>query len=86
MKRLERILKALANPRRLAILAYLKRAHEANVGRIGGEIHLSLVSTSKHVVILYRAGLLEKEQRSVEVFYRLAKPPEVFVDDLLKKL
>ncbi len=86
MKNIEKILKALANPRRLTILAYLKHVREANVGNIGGEIRLSIYSTSKHMIILYKAGLVERDQRNVEVFYRLAKPSEVFMEDILKIL
>ena len=72
MKDLERILKALANKRRLAILKFLKRKKEASVGSIAGEIHLSFKSTSRHLSILASAGLVEKEQRSTQVFYRIS--------------
>lgn len=72
MKDLEKTLKALANRRRLAILKYLKRKKEATVGDIAGEIKLSFKSTSRHLGILSGADLVEKEQRSLEVYYRLA--------------
>ena len=42
MKELEKMLKALANRRRLAILKYLKENREAYVGNIADVIHLSL--------------------------------------------
>jgi len=70
---LEKTLKALANRRRLAILKYLKTHSGDDVSYIAREIHLSLVSTSKHLIILYRCGILEKDQHSLEVFYRLAR-------------
>jgi len=69
---LERLLKALANRRRLAILNLLRRRREANVGDIAEAIKLSLTSTSKHLLILERAGFAEKEQKSLQVFYRFA--------------
>lgn len=72
MKDLEKILKALANRRRLAILKYLKAQKEAPVGEIAYEIGLSFKATSKHLGILIAVDIVEKEQRSLQVFYRLA--------------
>ena len=78
-KELERILKALANKRRLVIISFLKKKKEANVGEIAEEIHLSFKSTSRHLTILSRADVLERDQRSSEVFYRLNNLiPEIF--------
>lgn len=70
-KELERLLKALANKRRLAIINFLKKEKEANVGEIAEQIHLSFKSTSRHLAVLAGVDILEKEQRSSEVFYRL---------------
>lgn len=71
MKDLERTLKALANRRRLAILKYLKTRREAPVGEIAGEIRLSFKATSKHLAILAAANLVDREQRSLQMLYRL---------------
>ncbi len=71
-KELERQLRALGNRRRLAILKYLKSNGEAPVGDIADEINLSFKSTSRHLAVLASADVVEKEQRSVKVFYRLA--------------
>ena len=71
MKALERVLKALANRRRLAILGYLKAHGEAAVGDIAHEIKLSFKATSKHLAILYACNILEKDQRSSQMFYHL---------------
>ena len=78
-KDLERVTKALANRRRLAILAYLKIARQASVGDIAEEIDLSFKATSKHLGILSAAGILERDQRSLQMLYRLADelPPAV---------
>jgi len=73
MKDLEKVIKALANRRRLSILKYLKGVKEAPVGEIAGEIHLSFRATSKHLGIFTAADLVEKDQRSLQVFYRLSK-------------
>lgn len=74
MKELEKPLKALANRRRLAILKYLKQNREASVGEIAGAIKLSLRATSKHLGLLAAADILDKEQRSLAVYYHLAHP------------
>ena len=73
-KKLERVHKAVANRRRLAIIAHLKKEKEESVGKIAAHIKLSLKSTSRHLSVLLSADVVEKNQRSVEVFYRLAKP------------
>ena len=73
MKELERPLKALANRRRLAILKYLKINREAAVGEIADSIRLSFKATSKHLGVLAAADIVERDQRSVQMFYRLAR-------------
>ena len=78
MKELERLLKGLANKRRLAILKYLKNTREATVGEIAKEIKLSFKATSKHLNILAALDILDKEQRSLQIYYRLVvsqRPP-----------
>jgi len=72
MKDLEKILKALANRRRLAILKYLKENREASVGELAGAIKLSLKATSKHLGILATCDIVEREQRSLQMFYFLS--------------
>lgn len=74
MKELERNLKALANRRRLAILKYLKENREASVGDIATKINLSFKSTSRHLSVLAASDIVEKNQRSSQVFYRIAFP------------
>lgn len=82
----ERVLKALANRRRLAILLYLHRAGKTPVGYIAKEIRLSLKATSKHLGILYSAGLLEKEQIALSVLYSLKMPVHPVTKIILKIL
>ncbi|MFN3301899.1 MAG: ArsR/SmtB family transcription factor [Patescibacteria group bacterium] len=86
MKKLERILKALANGRRLAIIKYLKNHKEASVGEIAEEIRLSFKSTSKHLGILMAADLVDKNQRSLKVFYRLAHDQHPVVQKIISFL
>ena len=72
MKELEKILKALANKRRLAIIKYLKEGKQAPVGEIAEKIKLSFKATSKHLGILFASDIIEKEQKSLQMFYRLS--------------
>jgi DNA-binding transcriptional ArsR family regulator len=72
MREHEKILKALANKRRLQIVKFLKEKKEANVGEIALHIKLSFKATSKHLAVLSGADIVEKEQRSLLCFYSLA--------------
>ena len=72
MKEFEKILKAFANRRRLAIVAFLKKEKEATVGNIAEELNLSFKSTSKHLGILCAADILEREQKNIYMFYYLS--------------
>ena len=74
MKELEKVLKALANERRLKILKILKKNPELSVGEVAEEIGLSFRSTSRHLNLLYRAGILEQERKANLVEYKIAKP------------
>ena len=70
---MERILKALANKRRLAIVRYLRKHDEAMVGDLSDYLKLSFRSTSKHLAVLFAADIVEKEQRGLQVWYRLSR-------------
>lgn len=85
-KELERMFKALANKRRLTIISLLRKKKEAHVGEIAETIHLSIKSTSRHLAVLSGADILDREQRSSEVFYRLNDAiPEIFTS-IIKSL
>ena len=86
MKELERLLKALANKKRLAILKYLKSEDQAPVADIAAEIDLSFKATSKHLGILSACDILEKDKKSLQIFYRLSsiqKPAVKYILSLL---
>lgn len=72
-KKEERIFKALANYRRLAILRFLNNTKKAKVGDIAREINLSFKATSKHLQILKNVEMVFSEQVSLEQFYYLNK-------------
>ena len=86
MKELEKQMKALANQRRLSILKYLKRKPDSSVGDIAEEIKLSFKATSKHLGILYAAGIVEKEQDILTVNYRIAKSLHLATKQVLSTL
>lgn len=86
MKDLEKILKATANKRRLSILKLLKQHTELSVGELAEKINLSLKSTSRHLSVLTSANILEKDQRSLQVFHRLAKIEKQFLKNILSEL
>lgn len=73
VKDLEKIQKALANRRRLTILQYLKTRKEANLGNIAEHLRLSYKATSKHLGLLVASDIVDKEQRSVQMFFRISK-------------
>ncbi len=71
MKKMEKTFKALANKKRLEILAFLNKSKSASVGEIADEITMSLKSTSKHLLVLYHADFLEKERVNGLTIYSL---------------
>ena len=83
---MEKILKALANRRRLAILKYLKENRKAPVAEIAHEIDLSFKATSKHLGVLSAVDILEKEHISSQMFYRLAEKQKLEVKSILSLL
>ena len=86
MKKMEKVLKALANRRRLAILKYLKENKEAPVAEIANKINLSFKATSKHLGVLSAIDIIEREQRSLQMFYRLSSNQESAVKHIISLL
>jgi len=79
-------LKALANKRRLAIIELLRKGDEKSVGEIADNIKLSFRATSKHLSVLMNADILEKEQRSLQIFYSINKEAPDMIKQLLRIL
>lgn len=86
MKEIEKILKAVANKRRLAIIKYIKSKKEASVGDIAAAIKLSFKSTSRHLTLLTNADVLEREQRGLNSFYSLASKQKPYISALISEL
>ena len=74
MKDTEKLLKALANRRRLAIVKYLNKNSKASVGGVAREIKLSFKATSKHLGLLRAADIVDREQVNLQMFYSLSRP------------
>ncbi len=85
-RELEKILKALANKRRLAILKYLKNEGETSVGDIANKIKLSFKSTSRHLSVLFAVDIIEKDQKGLQVFYGIAGDSKPAVKAVLSLL
>ena len=83
-REIEKILKALGNRRRLAIVKYLKKNTKAPVGDIAHAINLSFRSTSKHLVILAATDIVEKEQRGTHMLYSLFKTQKLVIRAIVK--
>ena len=85
-RQLEKLFKAFANKRRIAVIRYLKRVKSATVGEIAGEIHLSFKATSKHLRILAGADIVDQTQQRLYVFYQLARNRDAVVRVLVTLL
>lgn len=85
-RNLEKLLKAVASKRRLAILEFLIKSKEANVGTIAEHIKLSFKSTSRHLSILAAANLLDKDQRGLEIFYSISNDMPDVIKQIMRHL
>ncbi len=83
---IERMVKALANRRRLAILKFLARQKEASVADIAVAIKLSFKATSKHLLLMAHVDILDRRQENLTMYYRLAKPTHLIVRTVLDHL
>ena len=82
----EKILKALANRRRMAIVAHLRKASRSTPGGISEEIKLSFKATSKHLGVLYAAELVERKQFGLRIDYSLKQPLHRITKSALESL
>mgnify|MGYP003353452349 FL=1 len=64
---------ALSEPTRLALLNRL-RTGECNVGELAEASGFSVANISRHLNLLRKHGLVERESRGTSVYYRIADP------------
>ncbi len=85
-REMERILKVLANRRRLTILKYLSSNSGRSVGNIASHIKLSFKATSRHLSVILASDLVEREQISVTAHYRLSSPVHPILRTILTNI
>lgn len=80
-KELVKIFKALGNERRLDILRRIAKNKKMSVGGLGEQMELSFRSVSKHLIVLYSAGLVEVEQDKWNRYYFISSDfPKQFLE------
>lgn len=86
IKNLEQLFKALAHKNRLAIVSYLKDYKHASVGSISEAVGTTLHNTSKHLIILEKAGIVTHIEDSTYRMYWLVKHHESIINYIVGKL
>jgi DNA-binding transcriptional ArsR family regulator len=81
-----RLLKLLANEKRLVILCFLATCGEMPVGALAEALNLSQSALSQHLAKLRRNGLVQFRRESQTLHYRLADPRAVRVLVVLKEI
>ena len=69
VRKVNKIFKSLGNERRLKILSLLLTEGPIRVSDVSEKINLSLKSTSKHLIILDRAGFVASKQVGLNRIY-----------------
>jgi len=81
-----RLLRLLANERRLLLLCHLAGAGELSVGAMAGMVGLSQPALSQHLAKLREDGLVATRKSAQAVFYRLADPKAARLLEVLRDL
>ncbi len=81
-----RLLRLLANERRLLVLCHLAGAGEMAVGALAGAVGLSRPALSQHLALLREDGLVAARREAKAVFYRLADPRAAHLLGVLRGL
>lgn len=81
-----RMLKLLANEKRLLILCTLVAKGEAGVSEIAAEVDLGMSALSQHLAKLREDGLVEARKEAQMVFYRIADPDAAKILKVLKDI
>jgi ArsR family transcriptional regulator, arsenate/arsenite/antimonite-responsive transcriptional repressor len=79
---MDKAFRALASARRRNILKFLTAGPMA-VGEIAAAIGMAVSSTSEHLSILRRAGLVNKKKSGQRVMYTLAVKQMIILSDFL---
>tara|TARA_R110000868_G_scaffold167895_7_gene402407 strand:+ start:4272 stop:4583 length:312 start_codon:yes stop_codon:yes gene_type:complete len=81
-----RMMRLLANEKRLLILCTLVMRKEVNVGELAGEVDLGMSALSQHLAKLREDGLVEARKESQQVYYRISNPDAAKILKVLKDI
>lgn len=81
-----RMLKLMANEKRLLILCALIAGGEVNVSELAAEVGLSMSALSQHLAKLREDGLIEARKEAQMVFYRVSDPDAAKILKVLKSI
>jgi len=81
-----RLLRALANERRLLVLCDLVAAGEKSVSDLAANVGLSQSALSQHLALLRDEGLVATRRAGTVIYYRLADPKAEAVLQTLHRL
>lgn len=78
-----KLLKALANPKRLEII-HLLRDQELSVTQIQNMLDLPQANLSQHLMVLRESEVVQTRKEGKEIYYKLAHPNFIKASDLLR--
>jgi DNA-binding transcriptional ArsR family regulator len=81
-----RLLRVLANEKRLLLLCHLVTEDEVTVGRLAALLDLSQPALSQHLALLREEGLVAARRQAQAAHYRLADPRAAQILMLLRDL
>jgi DNA-binding transcriptional ArsR family regulator len=81
-----RLLRLLANEKRLLVLCHLVGAGEMRVGPLAETVGLSQSALSQHLAKLREDGLVATRRESQTIWYRLADPKAARVLEVLREI
>jgi DNA-binding transcriptional ArsR family regulator len=81
-----RLLRLLANEKRLLLLCHIVAEGEMSVGALAEAVDLSQPALSQHLALLREEGVVAARKESQAVFYRLADPKAARVLSLLRDI
>jgi DNA-binding transcriptional ArsR family regulator len=74
---------ALSEPTRLLILNHLRSVSEANVSELALVCESSVANVSRHLTLLSKHGLVDRDMRGANAYYRIADPAVHALCDLV---
>lgn len=81
-----RMLKLLANERRLLLLCHLADAGEMSVGALAASIGLSQSAASQHLALMREDGLIAFRREGQTLHYKIADPNVALFLSMLKSV